>query len=58
MSCTQNTLLDAAPEQTYGVCGPETSVADAGVEAARWEIPSSRDVSITDEDSSEESIGE
>ena len=50
--------MPAAPEQTYGVCGPETSVADAGVEAARWEIPSPRDVSITDEDSSEESIGE
>ena len=48
--------LPAAPEQTYGVCGPETSVADADVEAARWEIPSPRDVSITDEDSSEESI--
>ena len=50
--------MPAAPEQTYEVCGPETSVADAGVEAARWEIPSPRDVSITDEDSSEESIGE
>ena len=50
--------MPAAPEQTYGVCGPETSVADAGVEAARWEIPSPRDVNITDEDSSEESIGE
>ena len=50
--------MPAAPEQTYGVCGPETSIADAGVEAARWEIPSPQDVSITDEDSSEESIGE
>ena len=38
--------------------GPETPVADVGVEAARWEIPSPRDVNIADEDSSEESIGE
>ena len=50
--------MPAAPEQTYGVCGPETSVADAGVEAARWEILLPRDVSIIDEDSSEESIGD
>ena len=48
--------MAAAPVQTF--CGPGTSVADAGVEAARWEIPSPRDVNITDEDSSEESIGE
>ena len=50
--------MPAAPEQAYGVCGPETSVADAGVEAVRWGIPSPRDVNITDEDSCEESIGE
>ena len=41
-----------------GVCGPETPVADVGVEAARWAIPAPRDVNIADEDSSEESIGE
>ena len=50
-SLVYKSSMPAALEQTYGVCGPETSVADAGVEAARW------DVSITDEDSSETSIG-
>ena len=50
--------MPAAPEQAQGVCGPETPVADAGVEAARWAIPAPRDVNIADEDSSEESIGE
>ena len=50
--------MPAAPEQIHGVCGPETPVADVGVEAARWAIPVPRDVNIADEDSSEESIGE
>ena len=50
--------MPAALEQTHGVCGPETPVADVGVEAARWAIPAPRDVHIADEDSSEESIGE
>ena len=44
--------------RSMGGCGPETPVADVGVEAARWAIPSSRDVNIADEESSEESIGE
>ena len=50
--------MPAAPQQTHGVCGPETPVADVGVEAARWAIPAPRDVNIADEDSSEESIGD
>ena len=50
--------MPAAPEQIHGVCGPETPVADVGVEAARWAIPAPRDVNIADEDASEESIGE
>ena len=50
--------MPAVPEQIHGVCGPETPVADVGVEAARWAIPAPRDVNTADEDSSEESIGE
>ena len=50
--------MPVAPEQTHGVCGPETPAADVGVEAARWAIPAPRDINIVDEDSSEESIGE
>ena len=50
--------MPAAPEQIHGVCGPDTPVADVGVDAARWAIPAPWDVNIADEDSSEESIGE
>ena len=44
--------MPAAPEQTHGVCGLGTPVANVGVEAARWAIPAPRDVNTADEDSS------